>query len=224
MRISVVLPTLNEAGALDAALRTLPEDVEAVVADGGSTDGTPARAVGRATVVDAPRGRARQLNAGARSAAGDVLLFLHVDTRLPSQAFAEIRRSIEAGCVGGAFLGRFDASHWSFRLAYPIRDLRVRLFHEIYGDQGIFVRRDVFEAMGGFREIPIMEDYEFVKRLRRRGRLRVIPYFARTSARRYLRHGVLRQHAKNISIWLRYLWGVDPAGLARSYDRFLETS
>lgn len=222
--VSVILPVMNEAASILDTLRALPSDVEKIVVDGGSTDATRDLAAREARVVTATRGRATQLNAGASLAGGDILLFLHADARLPRQGLTEIRRAIGDGCVGGGFLGRFDPDHWLFRFGYPLRDLRTRLLHEIYGDQGIFVRRDVFEALGGYRAIPIMEDYEFVQRLRRRGPLRVIPFPIRMSARRYLRTGILRQHLKNLWILFRYLAGVAPEKLSPSYERYWEVA
>lgn len=218
MGISIIIPVLNEEGTIQATLRSLPSSVEPIVVDGGSTDRTCERAEESARVIRAPRGRARQLNAGAKAATEDLLLFLHADTRLPKEAFREISRTVEAGYVGGGFLGRFDSNHLLFRFGYPFRDLRTRLFFEIYGDQGIFVRRDVFEALGGYRDFPILEDYEFIQRLRKSGPVRVIPYPIVMSARRYLKHGILRQHFRNLSIIGRYLWGVDPRNLVQSYE------
>lgn len=221
-RISVIIPVLNEEQSIMEALRALPPEVERIVVDGGSSDETVLRARHEAEVIEAPQGRACQLNAGARRASGDVLLFLHADTRLPKEGFREIERALDQGYVGGGFLGRFDSNHILFRLAYPVRDLRTRIFLEMYGDQGIFVRKDVFDALGGFPDMPIMEDYAFVQRLRKRGPVKVIPYPIRMSARRYLRYGIVRQTLKNLWILHRYLWGADPNELYRSYDRFWE--
>jgi rSAM/selenodomain-associated transferase 2/rSAM/selenodomain-associated transferase 1 len=219
-RISVVIPALNEERGIADALHALPPDVERIVVDGGSTDKTVSSAKSGAVVIHAPRGRALQQNAGAREAKGDVLLFLHADTRLPKEGFREITRALDQGYVGGAFLGRFDSDHLLFRFAYPIRDLRARIFLEIYGDQGIFVRKDVFDELGGFPNQPIMEDYEFVQRVRKRGPFKVIPYPITMSARRYLRYGIIRQTLKNWWILYRYLCGTDTNELYRSYERF----
>ena len=169
---------------------------DVVVSDGGSTDRTRALARRFARVVVGPRGRAAQLNRGARAAQGDWLLFLHADTRLPPGALAEIPRSEG---VGGCFLVRFDRPGLLLGMGDAFRNTRTRLFHDFYGDQAIFARRDVFERLGGFRPFPFMEDYDFCRRLRAAGRLRIIPTPAVTSARRYTASGTVRQH-------LRFQW------------------
>ncbi|MBI2899740.1 MAG: TIGR04283 family arsenosugar biosynthesis glycosyltransferase [Planctomycetes bacterium] len=222
MRISVIVPTLNEEACIAASLAALPRAWEIIVVDGGSTDRTRERAAAFARVVESPRGRAVQLNAGAAAGTGDVLLFLHADARLPERGPEEIERAIRGGYVGGAFLGRFDSGHCGFRFAYPYRDWCTRFRFEIYGDQGIFARRDAFLALGGYRPIPIMEDLDFIRRLRRRGRPKVVPYPILMSARRYLRYGVIRQTFKNLVIRQRFLWGHDPRELEPIYDRYWE--
>lgn len=222
MRLSVIIPTLNEEAAIGPALDALPPGLDVVIADGGSTDATVERAAARARIVPSCRGRSWQMNAGAAAARGDVLLFLHVDSRLPGHAVPRIAETVDQGFVGGGFLGRFDSDHWIFRFGYPFRDWRTRTLKEIYGDQGIFVRRDVFERMGGFRPIPILEDLDLVRRLRRLGGVRVIAEPIRMSARRYLRYGILRQHLKNFWIRHRYLSGADPWRLHGLYERYWE--
>lgn len=214
VRVSVVIPTLNEAERIERILESVEGqggDVEAIVADGGSTDGTRARVNGGARLICSPRGRAVQMNAGAAAASGDVLLFLHADTTLPERAAERVRAAAEAGFVGGCFLNRFRESGWAGRFFDPLRDLRTRLLREFYGDNAIFVRRRVFEEIGGFRRLPIMEDYDLAVRMRRRGRLCVIPDRVLTSARRFLKNGWIRQTLRNqwIKIAYRMRWNLD---------------
>jgi len=219
--ISVVVPALDEAAVLP---RTLPQalsagDVEVILADGGSTDGTPAlaRDLG-ARVVQAPRGRARQMNAGAAAARGGILLFLHADTLLPphyEQSVREILR--EEGVACGAFRLGIDGPGPGLRLVERFANLRSSLLGLPYGDQGIFVRRALFCECGGFSEIPIMEDFEFVRRLRRRGRIRLAQAGVRTSARRWEALGVLRTTLLNQQVVAGYLLGIQPERLARWY-------
>jgi rSAM/selenodomain-associated transferase 2 len=220
MNISVIIPALNEAENIVACLRSVlaqPGLHEIVVVDGGSTDGTPKLAAALARVMVAPRGRAKQMNAGARASRGDVLLFLHSDTRLPAGALLKMRDSLADGrVVGGTFRLRFDADHpllrfYSFCTRFPFR-----LFH--FGDQGIFVRREIFERLGGFAEIPFLEDVDFLRRLRKVGKVVLIPADVITSARRFLQHGIVRQQLWNIALVSAYHLGARPEDLARFYS------
>lgn len=222
MQISIVIPAVNEEGSIGSTLSMLPRDVQIIVVDGGSTDRTCEIARERAVVVHSPRSRALQLNLGARFASGEILLFLHADSRLPARGLNEIRKAIQQGYAGGGFIGRFDSNHFAFRFGYMFRDLRTRILRELYGDQGIFVRRDIFERLGGYRPMPIMEDFEFVRRLRRSGPVKIIPYPIVMSARRYLRYGIFKQHLKNLWIRQRYILGADPGRLYPTYDRYWE--
>ena len=220
-RISVILPTLNEAAHLAATLECVHtgSPAEVIVVDGGSADGTPdlARRAG-AKVISSPPGRARQMNAGAAEATGDVLVFLHGDTLLPSGWEDTIRRTLTSSDVAaGAF---------SFRIreAFPGRlivewgtNLRSRLLQCPYGDQALFLRRPLFDELGGFANLPIMEDYELTGRLRRRGRVVTIDASISTSGRRWVRLGALRTTVTNLSIIAGYHLGVNPARLARFY-------
>jgi rSAM/selenodomain-associated transferase 2 len=214
VRLSIVIPTLNEAERIEPVLESVEGqggDVEAIVADGGSTDGTPARVNGGARLVRSSKGRAVQMNAGAAAATGDVLLFLHADTTLPEGAADRVRAAAGAGFVGGCFLNRFRGAGWAGRLFDPFRDLRTRILGEFYGDNAIFVRRRVFERIGGFRPLPVMEDYDLAVRMRRHGPLRVIPVRVLTSARRFEKNGWIRQTLRNqwIKIAYRMRWNLD---------------
>ncbi len=166
MRISIVVPVLNEAATIEAFLRMAwdlgPHEV--IVSDGGSVDGTRER-LGRATLVQSTPGRGPQLNAGAAVATGEVLLFLHADVRLEPRALEALRRSLEDPArQGGIFDARFEGEDWIARAFDTIYHWR-RYVGIFYGDAGIFVRRDEFARLGGFRPYPILEDYEFGRRL-----------------------------------------------------------
>lgn len=172
MRLSIILPVLNEATAIGAALRRLREqaaDAELIVADGGSSDGTPELARADARVVTAERGRARQMNAGARAATGDWLLFLHVDTRLPEGFETEIAAAEAAGFEAGAFRLGIAGRHPLLPLLAWGANLRSRWRGIALGDQALFVRRPLFDRLGGFPALPLMEDYAWSRRLRREG-------------------------------------------------------
>ena len=221
--LSVIIPTLNEAANLDRllpALLGMSPEPEIVVADGGSSDGT-LEVVGRfprAKLVAAPRGRARQMNAGARAAHGEVLLFLHADTVLPpgaQEAVAEALRTPEV--VGGRFDVRFDTTRPTFRLIATMMNLRSRLSGIATGDQAIFVRRPIYDALGGFPDIPLMEDVEFSRRLKRQGRLACLKLRVTTSARKWQQEGAVRTILLMWTLRFLYFAGVQPARLHRWY-------
>jgi uncharacterized protein len=218
--VSVIVPALNEAGRIEACLRSVVaqgDGVEALVVDGGSTDETVSRATAYARTVTAPRGRGAQMNAGAREATGDVLLFLHADSALHRDAVRGVRDALrDPRVVGGTFTLRFEPETPLLRLnAYLVR-ARPPLFH--YGDQGIFVRRTAFRALDGYRELPLMEDVDFLRRLRGIGRTVLLPLPVTTSARRFMHRGVVRQQFRNWALMALYLVGVSPNRLARWYE------
>lgn len=226
--IAVVVPTLDEeghvAGALRSARRAFGPDADVVVVDGGSRDRTPERARRHARVVleEAP-GRGRQLNAGARAARGDILVFLHADTRLEARSAAPVRRALEEpGVVGGCFRFAVDppappASRWAV-LEAGVR-LRTSLLRTATGDQAIFTTRRAFERAGGFPEQPLFEDVVFVRRLRRLGRFRPVPALARTSRRRWEAEGFWSTIWRHWALRGGFAAGVDPERLAEWYGR-----
>ena len=222
MRLAIVIPALDEEGALR---RNLPEALsqadEVVVSDGGSADGTLAiaRSLGART-VSGPACRGAQLNRGAAEADADVLLFLHADTVLPRDAGRAVREAVAAGAPGGAFLIRFDGDGFVYRLGGRVVNLRTKLAFTPLGDQALFVTREAFRELGGFREWPILEDLDFAKRMRRRWgrrRLAVLEDPVVTSARRFEKQGPARTVALYWMIWLLFALGASPPRLAKIY-------
>ena len=220
--ISVIIPTLNEAACVDAVLSPLcgaNTVAEVIVVDGGSTDGTPekARACG-AKVIATLGGRARQMNAGAAAATGTFLLFLHADTRIPHGFQRLVRDALKKpDVIGGAFQFHLDGDAMGFRLLERLTNWRARRLQMPYGDQALFMKAETFRAVGGFPEMPIMEDYEFVRRLRRRGRICIVPAPAITSARRWKKRGILKTTILNQIVIAGYHLGVSPQTLAHWY-------
>lgn len=220
MRVSIIIPTLNEAANVAAAIDRAWQAgaAEVIVVDGGSRDGTLDIAAGQNCIaLSSPCGRGLQQNAGARRAGGDVLLFLHADTWLVAGGAAQIQASLQdEPIVGGAFRQRIDAPGILYRLLERGNALRAR-WGRPYGDQGIFVRRDVFERVGGFPEVRLLEDLLLAKRLRRLGPLILLPGPLHVSARRWQRHGVVRQTLRNWRILAAARLGVSPDRLAHLY-------
>jgi rSAM/selenodomain-associated transferase 2 len=220
--VSVVVPVLDEAATLPGLLdhlAALEGRFEVIVADGGSRDGSAELARAHPVgphVVDAPRGRAAQMNAGAEHASGDPIVFLHADTRLPRDAWRALTQS---SADGGNFALRFDGGD-AFSRALGAWYRVQRRLGVYYGDSAIWLRRAVFDALGGFRPLPIMEDYDLARRLGRGGfTTRCLPGPAVTSARRWRALGVPR----TVLSWLVIRWlfvaGVRPERLARMYGR-----
>ena len=212
--LSVVLPTLDAAATLPACLAALAEADEIVVADGGSADATRAIAeAAGAQVIEGRKGRGVQLRAGAASAKGDWLLFLHADTilergwRAAADAHAARGRE-EAAC----FRFRLDDAGWQARLIE--RGVRARRFP--YGDQGLLISRAYYDALGGYRPLPLMEDVDLVRRIGRR-RLRILDVAATTSAVRWRRGGWLRRSARNLSCLALHRAGMSAERVARLY-------
>ena len=221
--VSIVVPALDEAANLAwllPDLRARWPAAEVVVADGGGGDATRESAAAHPGVrwLGAPRGRARQMNAGARRAHGDILLFLHADTRLPDGALEAIGQALgDPAVVGGRFDVRFDSPRPIMRVVAWLMNRRSRLTGISTGDQGIFVRRAVFEALGGYPDIPLMEDVELSRRLKRQGRLAALPLRVTTAARKWEREGAARTIVLMWGLRVLYFVGVSPARLHRWY-------
>lgn len=222
MRVSVIIPTLNEATAITQALRRLAQQNadEVIVADAGSPDGTAeiARSEG-ARVVDCPRGRGVQQNMGAAAASGDVFVFLHADCWLDSGAIDCLRNYIarHPRISGGCFRMRVDDPDPRFHTINAAADLRAGLLGIPYGDQGLFTPRWAFAATGGFPATPLMEDLLLALRLRRLGRLAVLPHRIRVSPRRWKHQGLLRQSLRNWTLTALAALGTRTETLARFY-------
>ena len=219
VRLSVVIPALNEAERLPATLASVrrEEGVEFIVADGGSRDATTSVAAAHgARVIRTPPGRGRQMNAGAVESRGVRLLFLHADTRLPPDYLRQVDQVLDReDTAAGAFHLAFDRPGPQLRLIAAGANLRSRLFALPYGDQALFMNRTVFEEVGGFPEKLIMEDYELVRRLRRHGQVRLAPGSVITSARRCMREGPWRIVLKHQAIIIGWRLGVDARRLVR---------
>ena len=219
--LSVIIPTWNEARRVEAAVRGARAlGAEVLVVDAGSTDDTAARAeAAGAVLVLSRRGRGAQLHAGARRATGDVLLFLHADAELPASAAGAIASALrDEEVVGGNFYLRFVPDSPAARLFTWANHVRRRWLRIYYGDSALFLRRRTYDALGGFRELPILEDYELVRRLERHGRTAYVrDVEVQVSARRFERAPL-----RTLLVWtyiqvLYSVFGVSPARLARHY-------
>ncbi len=219
MRLAIVVPTLEEE---DTVRRFLPAALavadEVIVSDGGSRDGTVAlaRSLG-ARVVTGPPGRGIQLNRGAAATQADVLLFLHADTTLPPGGAEAVRAAAARGAPGGAFFLRFDADRPLQRLGSWLVNRRTRWLRVPLGDQAQWATRETFERLGGFPDWPLLEDVDFMLRLRRLPGFAIIEAPVTTGARRFLELGSVRTVAINWLIWLLFFCGVSPHRLARLY-------
>jgi len=223
LKLSVVVPVLNESRALPALLEHLQplrrSGVEVVLVDGGSDDGSAAIvACAGFQVICAERGRARQMNAGAAAVHGDVLLFLHADTRLPDGAVQLIDAALADGRhVWGRFDVEFDVRTWTMAATAFGMNLRSRLSGIATGDQALFMTRAAFDGVGGFPDQPLMEDVEITARLRQRSRPACVRRPVLTSARRWQARGAWRTIFLMWRLRLDYWLGVSPADLARRY-------
>jgi len=217
--LSVIIPAFNEEQTIGHTLdRVNLGDVwEVIVVDGRSTDRTRETARDRgATVIESSPGRGRQLAVGALAATGDTLLFLHADTSLPRGFENHVFRTLDQpGVCAGAFRLSIDAEGCAFRLIERLVNFRSRVRQMPYGDQAIFVSVEAFREVGGFPDVPIMEDYALIKRLRRYGRVRMAPAAVVTSARRWVDHGVWRTTLRNQICIAAYQFGVSPGKIAR---------
>ena len=219
--ISIIVPVLNEEKALDASLKALAQlegDKEIIVVDGGSQDRS--REIGRryGKLVEGPRGRARQMNYGASLAKGDIVWFVHADSRPAPTSLKDIEKAIGAGYIGGRFKLYFY-DYKSFVLSYIAftSNLRRWVLKLIFGDQAIFVRKDIFDGLGGYKDIELMEDFDFSLRLHKAGRVKKLRTKIGSSARRFKEGGSLRVFLHMQKIKYLYLRGEDPEKLKEIY-------
>jgi rSAM/selenodomain-associated transferase 2 len=224
MRLSIIVPALNEADTIGALLTDLAPfrtaGAEVILVDGGSSDGTPERAAADVDrVLPAQKGRAAQMNAGARVARGDLLWFLHADTRVPADAASALQDAWAGGARWGRFDVRLSGRHFLLRLVERGMNIRSRLTGIATGDQGIFVTRAAFEQVGGFPPLVLMEDIALSTALRRLARPACLRVRLITSSRRWEEGGVLRTILLMWRLRLAYFLGADPARLARRYRR-----
>jgi len=222
-RISVIIPAYNEALLVGPAIESchaLVPAPEIILADGASSDGTPALAasLGARVVACTRRGRAFQMNEGARAARGSVFLFLHADTQLDQAAWDALHAALrDPRVIFGAFRRRFDPPSVLLSIGSALAVLRGWLWKIFLGDQCIFVRRSAFEEIGGYSPILLFEDIDICRRLRRRGREVLVRGWVTTSRRRFQAEGNARRLARNVSLWIRYCFGADANRLARVY-------
>jgi rSAM/selenodomain-associated transferase 2 len=223
MRFSIIMPVLNEAATLESYLAHITRqctqlDYELLIVDGGSSDDTVAIAKRYGRVICSPRGRALQMNAGAAAASGDVLLFPHADTTLPDNAFIAIEHTLASpNVVGGAFRVCFNCNRWPYRLVAFTTNLRSQIRTLFTGDQAYFIRTTSFRAIGGYSNQPLMEDLEIITRLRKIGKVVLLPQYVTTSARRHEKMGLLRCVLFMWYLRTLYKCGVSPARLQQMY-------
>jgi rSAM/selenodomain-associated transferase 2 len=226
-KISIIIPVLNESKTIAKTLASTDAstNIEVIVVDGGSVDGTLelVRSMG-AIAISSAAGRAVQMNAGAVIATGDILLFLHADTQLPPDFDTMIRMAMASSppagrqvAIAGAFRLQIDAPGSGFRSIERGVNWRSRFLQLPYGDQAIFLKSATFDRLGGFLELPIMEDFDLMCRLKRWGRITIISIPVITSARRWLKHGILKTTLINQIVIVAYLLGISPQRLMHWY-------
>ena len=218
--VSVIIPTYNEEVALEetlAALRSQLGSHELICVDGGSRDRTVSIASRFGRVLTSEKGRAFQMNRGASEALGETLLFLHADSILEKGSLDAIAEAVQQGYDGGCLTQQIQGGQFLFRTMELSGNMRARWLHIFYGDQGIFVKRRLFQTLGGFPTLPLFEDVAFTRSLRREGRTVVLRHHVYTSARRWERGGILKECLRNWSLLGLYALGVSPWRLARFY-------
>ena len=223
--ISIIIPVIYEAGIINESLRALkkiapPNACEIIVVDGDSS-GSTIQAITEKNIkkIKAPRGRGVQMNAGAEHASGNILLFLHADTLLPAKAIDHIIATCnDPGVAGGAFDLGIDSNRFLFRITERYVFLRSRMTKIPYGDQAIFLKKEIFDRMGGFNKMPIMEDIDLMRRIKHHGyKIRFIPEQVKTSPRRWEKEGIVFSTFRNILLSTMFYMGVSPKILKKWY-------
>lgn len=222
-QISIIIPVLNEADNIESVINQIQktENIEIIIVDGGSQDHTVeiAQSLGVKVIVT-QRGRALQMNAGAKIATGEILLFLHGDTQLPTEFEKDVRKIwINDNIIAGAFQLKIDNSQWSLRLIEKTVFWRSKYLQMPYGDQAIFVKTSTFWEVGGFPEQPIMEDFEFIRRLNRLGKIEILSSSVITSGRRWQKLGVFKTTLINQLVVVGYYLGISPIKLSQWYRK-----
>jgi len=213
--ISVIIPTLNEESTIKNTLMKLDRSLEIIVVDGGSNDRTVEIAKKYAKVVGSEKNRGIQMNRGVEVATNKILLFLHADTKLPENWENEVKETIKQGYSGGVFRHSFDKKTKMLKFGSFLVNLNFSSFS--WGDRGIFVRKDMFDKLNGYKEIPIMEDIDFVKRLNKFGKIKYMKSKVVTSARRFLKKGVLKQLSLDFLLIFLYFLNISPYKLIKLY-------
>jgi rSAM/selenodomain-associated transferase 2 len=218
--LSIIIPTLNEELMITEVLKRIGTGVEIIVVDGVSTDTTReiAEELGAKVIISENKGRAVQMNLGAKIARGDILLFLHGDTLLPSNYQEVIINTLsQSGIIAGAFELKITGEEKSLRLVEKLVNWRSHFFSLPYGDQGIFLKASVFEDLGGFPDLPIMEDFELIQRLKKRGKIGIVAAAVTTSGRRWQKLGVWKTTLINQLVILGYYLQISPQILKKFY-------
>ncbi len=219
--VSIVVPTLNEEKTISKTLEqliSLEGEKEIIVVDGGSSDNTIKEASKYAKVISSEKGRSNQMNAGAKASSGEVLWFVHSDSILNTKSIIYINEAINKGKVGGGFnLYFYDMDTLFMKFVEVTSNMRGKFMKLVYGDQGIFVRKDIFESIGGFPKLEIMEDWEFSLRLRKKGKMTMINTKIGTSARRFKNGGQLKTLLLMHKMKILYSMGVDSEKLSKMY-------
>lgn len=223
-KISIIIPVLNEENIIQETLLKLKDEsgIEIIVVDGGSQDKTVklVKELGIKVISSSQLGRAYQMNLGAAAATGKILLFLHADTYLPSRYTNIVKQTLQkTDVIAGAFELGIDSPRKSLRLVEAIVNWRSRFFSLPYGDQAIFLKASVFQAVGGFSLLPIMEDFDFIQRLKKQGKIAIAPAKITTSDRRWQKLGIVKTTLINQLIIVGYYLGISPIQLARLYGR-----
>ena len=219
--ISIIIPTLNEVNIIEKLIKYLHENLpntEIIVSDGGSTDDTVSIVSGLAKVVSSEKGRALQMNSGAKAASGDILWFLHADC-FPSPKSADLILNAfkDKTVVGGGFRWGLDGKKWYYKITTYLAHLKNKSKRNLFGDMGIFVRADVFTKLKGYADIPFMEDVEFNKRLKKYGKIVILDEILLSSDRKLLKKGPIKTFIINNSIKFAYRLGISPTFLVKFY-------